>query len=126
MSSAQAVGADFERRRHPRFSIVLGVEYWLIDKSKSRPGHTIDVSEGGLLLHLSEAMEVGQILGLTIFTISGPDLDSIEALARVEVVWRDIYLGQEGGYRVGVKFVDISPEDMDKLENCLGILIPPH
>ena len=126
MSSAQAVRADFERRKHPRFSIVLAVEYWLIDKSKSRPGHTIDVSEGGLLLHLSEAMEVGQILGLTIFTISGPDLDSIEALARVEVVWRDIYLGQEGGYRVGVKFVDISPEDMDKLENCLGILIPPH
>jgi len=114
---------NFERRRHPRFSVVLPIEYWQIDKYKSRPGQTIDLSEGGLLLHLSEPMEIGQILGLTLFITSGPDLNSIETLVQVEVVWKDIHLGKEGGYRVGVKFVEILPEDMDKLKNFLNTLV---
>jgi hypothetical protein len=110
---------NFEKRRHPRFSINLPIEYWQIDKSKSRPGQAIDVSEGGLLLHLSEPMEIGQVFGLTLFMTFGPDLDSILALVQVEVVWKDTYGGKEGGYRVGVKFVDISPEDMHKLKSFL-------
>jgi hypothetical protein len=77
---------DFEKRRHPRFSIDLPIEYWQIDKSKSRPGRTVDLSEGGLLLHLSEPMEVGQVFGLALFMTFGPDLDSILALVQVEVV----------------------------------------
>jgi hypothetical protein len=112
--------ADFERRRHPRFPVDLPIEYWPINKSKSRPGRMIDVSEGGLLLHLSEPLEIGQTLGLNLFIDTGPDLDSIEALVRVEVVWKDIYLGKDGDFRIGVKFVDISAEDMDKLKNFLN------
>ncbi len=112
--------ADFERRRHSRFSVDLPIEYWQINKSKSRPGRMIDVSEGGLLLHLSEPLEIGQNLGLNLFIDIGPDLDSIKALVRVEVVWKDIYLGKDGDYRIGVKFLDISAEDMDKLKNFLN------
>jgi c-di-GMP-binding flagellar brake protein YcgR len=67
-------------------------------------------------------MEIGQILELTLFMTSGPDLNSIEALARVEVVWQDTSLREEKDYRVGVDFVDISPEDMDKLKNFLNTL----
>jgi len=110
---------NFEKRRHPRFSIDLPIEYWQIDKSKSRPGRTVDLSEGGLLLHLSEPMEIGQVMGLNLFIDIGPDLDAIEAIAQVEVVWKDIHLDKEGDYRIGVKFVDISAEDMDKLKNFL-------
>jgi len=113
---------NFERRRHSRFSLDLPIEYWQTEKFKSRPARTIDVSEGGLLLHLSEQLEIGQILGLNLFIDSGPDLDSIEALVQVEVVWKDIHLGKEGAYRTGVKFVDISAEDMDKLKNFLNTL----
>jgi c-di-GMP-binding flagellar brake protein YcgR len=113
---------DFERRRHPRFLVTLPIEYWQNDESKSRVGRTIDISEGGLLLHLSEPMEIGQTLELTLFMTSGPDLDSVEALVRVEGVWRDSSLGEEGGYRIGVKFVDIPPEDMHKLKTFLTIL----
>jgi c-di-GMP-binding flagellar brake protein YcgR len=113
---------DFEKRGHPRTSIALPIEYWQIDKSKSCPGQTIDVSEGGLLLHLSEPTEIGQVFRLTLFVTFGPDLDSILALVQVEVVWKDTHMGKDGGYRVGVKFVDISPEDMDKLKNFLKTL----
>jgi len=111
---------NFERRGHPRFSIDLPIEYWQIDKSKSRPGQTIDISEGGLLLHLSEPLEIGQVLGLNLFIDIDPNLDAIEAIAQVEVVWKDINLGKEGDYRIGVKFVEISQEDMGKLKNLLN------
>jgi c-di-GMP-binding flagellar brake protein YcgR len=113
---------DLERRRHPRFSIALPIEYWQIDKSKSGPGRTIDVSEDGLLLHLSKPIEIGQVLGLTLFITSSPDLDTIEALVQVEVVWEDTLGGKDSDYRVGVKFVNISPENMDKLKNFLNAL----
>jgi len=82
----------------------------------------IDVSEGGLLLHLSEPMEIGQVFGLTLFITSSHDLDAIEALVQVQVVWKDTPVGKDGDYRVGVKFIDISPEDMDKLKNFLNTL----
>ena len=117
--------ADFEKRKHPRLSVELPIEYWQVNKSKSRPGRTIDVSEGGLLLHLSEPLEIGQNLGLNLFIDSGPELDSVEALVQVEVIWKDIYGEKKGDYRIGVKFVDMSPEDMDKLKKLLNTLMNP-
>jgi c-di-GMP-binding flagellar brake protein YcgR len=122
MSSARAMKVDFERRRHARFSVDLPVEYWQIDKSKSRPARTIDISEGGVLLCLSESLDVGQNLGLILFIDSGHDLDAVEALAQVEVIWKDIHPGKHGDYQVGVKFMDISSEDMDKLKRFLNTL----
>lgn len=122
MSSARAVRVGLEKRRHPRYSVDLPVEYWQIDKSKSRPGQVIDISEGGLLLQLSEPLEIGQVVGLALFITPGPNLDAIEASAQVVVVWRDAYAGKDGPYRAGVKFVDISPADMDKWKNLLNTL----
>ena len=113
---------DFERRKHPRFSVALPIEYWQTDQSRSRHCRTIDVSGGGLLLHLSELMEIGQTLRLRLFMISGPDIASVEALAQVEVVWQDIYQGKEGDYRVGVIFVEISPRDVEQLKKFLTSL----
>jgi len=44
----------------------------------------------------------------------------------VQVVWTDIYLAEDwGDYRTGVCFVDISPEDLDKLMNFLRSLSSP-
>ena len=120
MSSAKAVRANSERRRHPRFSVDLPIEYWGSNKLKSRPSRTLNVSEGGLLMHLSEPLDIGQELRLNLFTGSGPDLNPLEAL--VQVVWKDTHLGEEGDYRTGVKFVDISWKDRDGLKNFLNTL----
>lgn len=73
-------------------------------------------------MHLSELMEMGQILRLRLFMISGPEIASVEALAQVEVVWQDIYQGREEDYRVGVKFVEISPQDVEQLKKFLNHL----
>ena len=121
MSSAQAARIDSERRRHPRFPVAFPIEYWKTNDLKSRPSRALNVSEGGLLIHLSEQLEIGQKLRLNLFTGSRRDLNPIEAL--VQVVWKDIHLGEEGDYRTGVKFVDISWRDMDELKNFLNTLM---
>jgi len=111
---------NFERRKHPRFNVDLPIEYSKSDLI-SKHGRAANASEGGLLVYLREQMEIGQHLSLKLFFSSGPELKTIETLA--QVVWMDIDLGKDwGDYRTGVKFVDISPEDLDTLKSFLKSL----
>lgn len=111
---------NFEKRKHPRFSVDLPAEYSRTDLS-IKQGHATNASEGGLLLYLPEQIEIGKHLRLKLFFSMGSELHSIETL--VDVVWTDIQLGKDGGdYRTGVRFVEISTEDMDKLRNFLKSL----
>ena len=112
---------NFERRKHPRFSINLPVEYWPVSSQKGHPARSGDVSEGGLLLYLPAEMATGQDLRVRLFIDSGLDFLSIEAL--VQVVWKDVNLGDKENYRTGVKFVEISPEDNTNLRNFLKSLV---
>ena len=111
---------NFERRKHPRLSVHLPVEYWQTDNSKSHPSRTGNVSEGGILLYLPEEIEIGKNLGLRLFIDSGLDFISIEAL--VEVVWKELPFGDKGEHRIGVKFIDISEKDMADLRSFLTSL----
>lgn len=113
---------NFEKRKHPRFNIDLPVEYYQIDSTTHRNGQAINASAGGLLLYLPEQMEIGQYLTLKLFFTSGSELNTTEML--VKVVWVDIHLEKDwGNYRTGVRFIDISPEDMTKLKNFLRSLL---
>ena len=48
-------------------------------------------------------------------------MNTIETL--VEIVWIDIHLGKDlGDYRTGVRFVDISLEDLNSLKNFIRSL----
>jgi c-di-GMP-binding flagellar brake protein YcgR len=114
---------NFEKRRHPRFSIDLPVEYGRAELFVKH-GRAINASAGGLLLYLPERMEIGQHLRLKLFFTSGSELNAIEM--RVEVVWMDIHPGEDwGDYRTGVKFVEISTEGMEKLRDFLRSLSSP-
>jgi c-di-GMP-binding flagellar brake protein YcgR len=109
---------SFERRKYPRFNIDLPIEYYRIDSPISHTGRGLDISEGGLLIYFREQMDVIQYLRLKLFLSVRSELNTIEALA--EVVWMNIHLGETwGDYRCGVRFIDISPEDMTKLKNFL-------
>jgi c-di-GMP-binding flagellar brake protein YcgR len=109
---------NFERRKYPRFSVDLPVEYYRTDKAGGSLGQALDDSKGGLLIYFSERMELGQCLRLRLFFSMGSKVDSIELLA--EVAWVDMGIGEDlGDYRTGVKIVDISPNDMTKLNNFL-------
>jgi c-di-GMP-binding flagellar brake protein YcgR len=121
MSPAQEVRIDFERRRHSRFPGTFPIEYWKTGDLQSHPSQAINVSEGGLLIHLSEQPEIGQKLKLNLFIGSSPDLSPVEAI--VQVVWKDTHFAEEGDCRAGVKFVDISWKDMEELKNFLNPLL---
>jgi c-di-GMP-binding flagellar brake protein YcgR len=109
---------DFERRRHPRVKLSLTLEYFRIDSSMKQTGRTSNASEGGLEVYLPEPMEVGDQLKLKVYFSLGDELKSIDAIA--EVVWTDLRLGEAWGeYRSGVKFIDISPEDLQTLKDFL-------
>jgi hypothetical protein len=112
--------AHFERRRNPRFSVVCPLEYWQINTSKNLSGRTADVSEGGLLLCIPDIVEVGQKLRLKLFIGDLLALRPIEAIG--QVVWKDFHFGKKDEYRMGVKFVEISPGDMEELKTFLEAL----
>ena len=111
----------------------MPVEYWKVNETRIRAGCTGDISEGGVLLYLPEQMTVGRELRLRLFVDAGFDFLSVEALAQVG--WKDLNIKNEGGCRVGVKFLDISAKDMCNLKNFLkslahlkipsGIDVPP-
>lgn len=112
---------NLEKRRHPRFSIDLPIEYQLIPSAIKQTGRAINASEGGLLVYLPQQIDIGQHLRIKLFFASGSQLNSVEMVA--EVVWMDIHLGKEwGDYRCGVKFDDISQDDFNKLKNFLRSL----
>jgi len=109
---------NFERRKYPRFNIDLPIEYSLLSYPLSHPGRALNASEGGLLVYLSEKVEISQLLQMKLFFPSGSELNGVEIMA--EVVWMDIHLGKDwGDYRCGVRFVDISPESLNKLMRFL-------
>jgi len=109
---------NFERRKHPRFSVDLPVEYWPVNcTAKGHPGRPLDAGEGGLLLYISDEIAIGQNLRIRIFFDSGQGLKFIEANA--QVLWKDMLLEKEGFYRVGLKLVEISPKDIQKLKGYL-------
>jgi c-di-GMP-binding flagellar brake protein YcgR len=111
---------NFEKRRHPRFTVDLPIEYRrrdLVDKYV----RVINASESGLSIYLSEQMEVGQYLRTKLFFPFGSELNFIELVT--QVVWTDVQPGKDwGDYRAGVRFVDISPADLSYLKNYLGSL----
>ena len=109
---------NFEKRKHPRFSVDLPVEYYKIGSPFKHTGRAMNASQGGLLLYFSEPLQIGQYLRLKLFLSSGSTLIAIETIA--EVAWTDTHLGEGwGDYRTGVRFFDTSPEDMSKLKKFL-------
>jgi len=108
-----------DMRRHPRFLLNLPIEYSKGGSDVTHAGYTFNTSEGGLMANLPEQVDIGQHLRLKLFLSLGPDVKAIETLS--QVVWRD-NLEKDGGYRSGVRFVDISPENKNKLENFLNEL----
>ncbi len=112
---------NFERRKSPRFSVNLPVEYSRVDPpSKSSAGHTENASEGGLMLYLPEKLEVGQYLRVKLYFASEPGLNSIKLLG--QLAWAEFPFAKEGDHRYGMKFVDIAPEDLKRLRGYLDDL----
>ena len=74
---------NVERRKYPRFSVDLPIEYYRMDKPAGSRGRALDINEGGLLIYFSERMETGQRGRLRPFFSIGSGLNTIELLSEV-------------------------------------------
>ena len=108
---------NFEKRKHPRFSVDLPVEYCKLGSPLKHNGRAMNASQGGLLLYFSEPLQIGQYIMLKLFLSSDSTLSAIETIT--EVAWTEIHLDEGGTYRTGGRFVDTSPKEMSKLKNFL-------
>ena len=114
----------FERRKHQRFLVELPVEYRRAGASRLRPGHTINFSEDGFMLLVSEQMEAGEDLEMKIYFSSSPGLVTIAAV--VKVIWADTDAKEKGYFRFGVRYVDISTADKETLKVFLSMYADPN
>ena len=76
----------------------------------------LDISLGGIRIFADEAPAIGDRLELELFLP-----DSTELTCTVEVVWvEDLPEGSPARHDVGVKFVNIKPEDRQRLSAVLA------
>jgi c-di-GMP-binding flagellar brake protein YcgR len=112
--------ANFERRKYPRFLINLPIEYIRLDQSQICSGQGVDLSEGGLLLHVSDDMDIGQHLKISLFIDADSGIKPIEV--KGTVVWKDCKLGKDGFQRIGFNFLEITPAHRQALKSFLNNL----
>jgi len=102
-----------EVRQYTRVLLHLPVEYYVNNPKIPRLGHTTNLSPGGVLLNIPEKLDIGQSISLAIFVSLGKSVEAIKVSS--QVIW---VAGEEkdGGFRSGVKFIDLSANDRNKLE----------
>ena len=102
-----------ERRKYPRFQIVLPLEFEDIHGAVIH-----NLSEGGLLIHSVQNMPVGRELKVRVFFAEEYELDQFKATVRI--AWKGYHSDQDWeGFRYALEFVEISAEDRKKLVNLL-------
>jgi hypothetical protein len=101
-----------ERRKSPRFPFLL--EYWETEDS-CHGGLVGNLSEKGLLIYSLQDIPVGTDLRIRAFFSNGSEFDAFMVFARV--IWKgsERQIGWDG-YKYGLEFVSLAPEDRIKLE----------
>jgi c-di-GMP-binding flagellar brake protein YcgR len=106
-----------ERRKQPRFSLELPLDY-CIERKDRFGGVATNASRGGLLVYLPEAIVVGTLLKIEILFAKGLELNSISAIAKV--VWSDLPPKEIWGeYRYGLEFQSFQKGGLQKLRRLL-------
>ena len=102
-----------EVRQYARVHLHLPVEYYSNNPKVPRLGHTTNLSPGGVMLNIPEKLDVGQSINLAIFVSWGKSIEAIKVHS--QVIWVE-GAEKDGEFRSGVKFVDLSANDRNKLE----------
>jgi c-di-GMP-binding flagellar brake protein YcgR len=113
-----------ERRKEPRLSMELPLDY-CIERKDRFGGVTANISRGGLLVYLPEAIVVGTLLKIEILFARGLELNSIKAIAKV--VWSDLppkEIWRE--YRYGLEFQSFQKGCLPKLKRLLKEIGETH
>jgi len=107
-----------EKRKHPRFSVELPLDYSRVEGKGTYGGMVANASEGGLLVYLPERIEIGTLLKIELFYVKELELDTIKAV--VKVVWSDMAVRESWGeHRYGLQFENIDEKDFSRLTALL-------
>lgn len=107
-----------ERRSHPRIRVELPFDYSLIENGKVHRGIAADASEGGLLVHMAEAVELGALLKIEILFTKELELTTIHAITKV--IWCDLAARESWAeYCYGLQFLSFLKGDLNKLKKLL-------
>jgi len=108
-----------ERRRHPRITVELPLNYSIVEGKESHGGMVADASEGGLLVYLRERIPIGTHLKIEIVFVKGLELTSIKGISKV--VWSDLAARESfGEFRYGLQFQSFHEGDLDRLKTLLN------
>lgn len=100
-----------ERRKYVRISDSLMVSYQKMLDSFKASCRSVDISENGIRLSISQRIEPGSVLKLWV-NLEGI-MSPIEALG--EVVWLKERIDAKSVFDIGIKFLEIDDEDRSKL-----------
>ena len=91
-----------ERRKHPRYSIDLPLNFKMNENPVIYSGLSIDASEAGLQIQTMKDMPIGIKIYIELLFAKGFELANL--LGMVQVVWKDDHLEKDGvGYKYGLK-----------------------
>jgi hypothetical protein len=108
-----------ERREFQRTTLELPVEFQSQAISHLKGGLAINLSEGGLLIHLVSDLPVGTKLNLGVLFPKEFELSRFETTA--QIVWKEVYWGEDWvGYEYGLKFIGTNESDLSKLKEILS------
>ena len=107
-----------EKRRAPRYSVDLPLEYRMGGKSSLHGALTVNMSELGLLIISLKDMPVGTNLKIGVLFPKGFQLANFEAIG--EIVWKDPFWdGDWRGYQYGIRFLRMRERDQWELKPLL-------
>ena len=108
-----------ERRKYPRVSVDLPLEFQESDNSPLEGGLVNNLSERGMLIHSIKDIPVGSKFKTVVFFSNEFEFDGFGVIAKV--VWKDLHFEPDWkGHKYGLQFVEILEEDHRKLLNLLG------
>jgi hypothetical protein len=108
-----------ERRRFPRMSLDLPIEYRVEGMPRAHGGLTVNASEAGLLIHTVEDLPVGTKLNLLVLFPKEYELSNFAVFA--QIVWKDVCWKEDWvGFQYGLEFIELSDEDHWKLRQVLN------
>jgi len=108
-----------QRREHPRVSVNVPLNFKMMGTTGLDPGQVINASATGLLIQTFKDMPIGKRISVEVRYPGGPKSSSVNAIS--EIIWKDIYVWEGwDAYQYGLKFVQISDEDLLRLKQLLG------
>ena len=111
-------GIAKEKRKYPRFHFKLPMSYSRAKSEGHHGGIVGNASEGGVLVHLPEKLDTGEVLKIEILFAEGWELKTVRGIAKI--VWNDLAgKKKQRVNRNGLQFQLINKRNLQKLKVLL-------